>query len=382
MQSSELESASEITELWQRIELLLIPIIGMRGFTALYNRCLDLASPEYPWLKNAHEKELDIIDFSVLQNVLAAQSNAQLTQGGRASLEVLDTQLATLIGSELTSRLLDSMSRAPLNGHLSRPFIHTSPLRKDLNGHSQLAPIPGAIRSSGEMVRLENQILKNRWILHNLEQKIIELAQRWTCKQSDLLKANENLVVATCQAKGENEKDNKQLSALTLSCAMDPLTGLPNRLLFKDRLILAIASAKRSGSKIAILFLDLDKFKDINDSFGHQIGDQVLQHVAKNLTLSVRAVDTVSRYGGDEFLILLPDITELSDAIATAQKILNAIAIPFSLSDHKFHLSACLGLSLFPTDGQEADELINHADSAMYIAKKSETTHMSIYDNR
>lgn len=382
MQSSELESASEITELWQRIELLLIPIIGMRGFTALYNRCLDLASPEYPWLQNVHGKELDIIDFSVLQNVLATQSNAQLTQGGRASLEVLDTQLATLIGSELTSRLLDSMSRAPLNGHLSRPFIQISPLKKDLNGHSQLAPIPGAIRSSGEMVRLENQILKNRWILHNLEQKIIELAQRWTCKQSDLLKANENLVVATCQAKSANEKDNKHLSALTMSCAMDPLTGLPNRLLFKDRLILAIASAKRSSSKIAILFLDLDKFKDINDSFGHQIGDQVLQHVAKNLTLSVRAVDTVSRYGGDEFLILLPDITELSDAIATAQKILNAIAIPFSLSDQKFHLSASLGLSLYPTDGQEADALINHADSAMYIAKKSETTHLSVYDNR
>jgi diguanylate cyclase (GGDEF)-like protein len=353
----------------------------MRGFTALYNRCLDVASQNHPWLQNAHEGELALIDFSVLQTVLCDQTPAQVTDGGRESFEALNAQLGTLIGSELADRLLSSMTLEPLSEHLSTPFIHVRPYKKDSNIEAYVMPVD-VESAKKELIKLESQILKNRWILHNLEQKIIELGKSWTSKQSDLLKANENLVVATCIAQTDTEQRNKDFTALTLACAVDSLTGLPNRLLFKDRLKLAIASAKRNASKFAILFLDLDNFKEVNDCFGHQIGDEVLQHVAKSLTLSVRAVDTVSRYGGDEFLILLPDIMKLSDGTAIAQKILNTIAIPFFLKDQKFMLSASIGMSVYPSDGQDADTLIDHADSAMYIAKKSEATHLAIYDNR
>jgi diguanylate cyclase (GGDEF)-like protein len=327
-----LESAVEITELWQRIELLLIPILGMRGFTALYNRCLEIASPQHPWLSEAHGNHLTTIDFSILKSVLSSQSNDEVIGGGKDSFEALYTQLSTLIGPELADRLLDSITMAPLSTHLSVPYINVD------RSAAVSPPLPKRYTSAEVvnqgLIKLEGQILKSRWILHNLEQKILELGKSWTEKQTDLLKANENLVVATCLAQGDTAQRDKDITALTLSCAMDSLTGLPNRLLYKDRLALAISAAKRTTKKIAVLFVDLNKFKTINDTLGHNIGDLVLQHVAKALSLSVRALDTVSRHGGDEFLILLPEISKISDAIVIAQKVSKSIAIPFSVLNY------------------------------------------------
>ncbi|MBZ5699855.1 MAG: EAL domain-containing protein [Acidobacteriia bacterium] len=149
----------------------------------------------------------------------------------------------------------------------------------------------------------------------------------------------------------------------------DYLTDLPNRMLLKDRLTQAISSARRNGNRIGVLFLDLDQFKHINDSLGHAVGDQVLQSVAKRLTACVRRSDTVSRQGGDEFVVLLPELEHVEDAGLSAKKVLNALSEPHRIAEHDLHVSVSIGVSIYPDDGQNAETLIQHADTAMYQAK-------------
>jgi diguanylate cyclase (GGDEF)-like protein/PAS domain S-box-containing protein len=149
----------------------------------------------------------------------------------------------------------------------------------------------------------------------------------------------------------------------------DLLTGLPNRLLFKDRLNLAIAQAKRSRQKLAVMFLDLDRFKVVNDSLGHVVGDQLLQSVANRLGKCVREGDTLARLGGDEFTLLLPQINHPEDAANTAKKILNVLSRPFFIAGLDHHFSASIGIAIYPEDGDSVDSLIKNADIAMYHVK-------------
>jgi diguanylate cyclase (GGDEF)-like protein/PAS domain S-box-containing protein len=150
----------------------------------------------------------------------------------------------------------------------------------------------------------------------------------------------------------------------------DGLSNLPNRSLFNDRLSQAMAAAHRNRTSLALLYLDLDSFKQINDSFGHLIGDRLLQSVAQRLTQCIRATDTVSRQGGDEFVILLVDINGNNDAAICAEKVLQSLRAPYALSEHKVHGSASIGIALYPQDGAEVETLLKNADSAMYEAKR------------
>ncbi len=150
----------------------------------------------------------------------------------------------------------------------------------------------------------------------------------------------------------------------------DALTGLPNRLLFKDRLTVAISQAQRERAKLAVLFLDLDRFKVINDSLGHNIGDQLLQAVASRVQSCVRESDTVARLGGDEFTILLPHLPHGEDAALVAQKIIDAVRYPFQIEGREFFMTTSSGISLYPDDGFDAETLIKNADTAMYQAKE------------
>ena len=149
----------------------------------------------------------------------------------------------------------------------------------------------------------------------------------------------------------------------------DFLTGLPNRVLLTERLTQAIALAKRRRKQVALVFLDLDYFKHINDSLGHGIGDQVLQRVAERLSATVRATDTVCRQGGDEFVILLAEIEEPQDAARVAEKLLSAFAVPHLIGTHEIHVSLSMGISVYPDDGLDVDEVLQNADTAMYHAK-------------
>jgi diguanylate cyclase (GGDEF)-like protein/PAS domain S-box-containing protein len=151
----------------------------------------------------------------------------------------------------------------------------------------------------------------------------------------------------------------------------DSLTDLPNRILLSDRLTQAIALAHRSGKKLAVLFLDIDRFKHINDSLGHAIGDRLLQSVAQRLLACVRRSDTVSRQGGDEFVILLPEVAHADDAAAIADVILLALSTPHHIAKHDLHVTASVGIATYPDDGTDAETLMQNADLAMYDAKDS-----------
>jgi diguanylate cyclase (GGDEF)-like protein/PAS domain S-box-containing protein len=151
----------------------------------------------------------------------------------------------------------------------------------------------------------------------------------------------------------------------------DSLTDLPNRILLSDRLTQAIALAHRSGKKLAVLFLDIDRFKHINDSLGHAIGDRLLQSVAQRLLACVRRSDTVSRQGGDEFVILLPEVAHAGDAAAIADVILLALSTPHHIAKHDLHVTASVGIATYPDDGTDAETLMQNADLAMYDAKDS-----------
>lgn len=149
----------------------------------------------------------------------------------------------------------------------------------------------------------------------------------------------------------------------------DVLTGLPNRLLFRDRLFYTVALAQRHGRQCGVLFLDLDGFKDINDSHGHSLGDQLLQSIAQRLLTCVRDSDTVARQGGDEFMVLLTEIGRPEDAAHSAQKLLAELIRPYNVAGEVFHISVSIGISLYPGDGTDSGTLINAADTAMYHAK-------------
>ena len=150
----------------------------------------------------------------------------------------------------------------------------------------------------------------------------------------------------------------------------DALTGLPNRLLFNDRIETVIAEAHRTGEMFAVLFVDLDRFKNINDSLGHGVGDQVLVGVAQRLRASVRASDTVARYAGDEFTLILRHIVQRDDVMRIAEKIVRVMEAPLTLADgSELHITASIGVSFYPDDGATAERLLKHADVAMYSAK-------------
>ena len=149
----------------------------------------------------------------------------------------------------------------------------------------------------------------------------------------------------------------------------DALTDLPNRLLFHDRLTQALAQARRHGHGLAVLFMDLDQFKLVNDTLGHSAGDRLLQQLAERLSRAVRAEDTVARVGGDEFTILLPHIAQPDDAARVAQNILAAVALPVEIEDQRIFLTTSIGISIFPADGYDAEGLLTSADIAMYRAK-------------
>ena len=150
----------------------------------------------------------------------------------------------------------------------------------------------------------------------------------------------------------------------------DPLTRLPNRLLFNDRLDQALRRAEREAHQVAVLFLDLDRFKNINDSLGHPVGDVLLQEAAQRLIQLVRREDTVARLGGDEFIILIEEIKEAQDVAHLAKKIIEAFARPFMVKERELHLTVSVGISLYPHDGTDGATLVRNADAAMYRAKE------------
>jgi diguanylate cyclase (GGDEF)-like protein/PAS domain S-box-containing protein len=159
----------------------------------------------------------------------------------------------------------------------------------------------------------------------------------------------------------------------------DTLTGLPNRLLFNDRLAMAMAQAQRQQRKVAVLFIDLDRFKIINDSLGHSFGDRLLQSVSQRIQLTIREGDTLARLGGDEFTLLLPALAEAVDAAKVADKVLEVLRLPFELDGRELFVTASMGVSIYPDDGADVEELVKNSDTAMYRAKEQGRDNYQLY---
>jgi len=174
-------------------------------------------------------------------------------------------------------------------------------------------------------------------------------------------------IVANYRDVSERKKVEEEMKHQALH---DTLTGLPNRNLYQDRLGLALAHARRSGHPLAVMFVDLDLFKLINDNLGHIVGDRLLQEVGQRVVGCVRSSDTVARVGGDEFIVIVEDLDRSETALGVADKILEEVGRPYFIDDHQLHVTASIGISIFPTDTDDADTLTRNADKAMYRAKE------------
>ncbi|KPK09015.1 MAG: hypothetical protein AMJ64_01685 [Betaproteobacteria bacterium SG8_39] len=182
----------------------------------------------------------------------------------------------------------------------------------------------------------------------------------------------------TAELKSANERleaeigERRQAEARALHIAdHDSLTGLPNRRLLEDRLTQALALSKRNRKLTATMFVDLDRFKTINDTLGHAVGDIVLKKVAERLVGQLRVGDTVCRVGGDEFLVVLPEIKRVSDAAHVARKVIENLAVPIQVDEHELSVTPSIGIAIFPDDGRDAESLIRNADAAMYHVKET-----------
>ena len=236
-------------------------------------------------------------------------------------------------------------------------------------------PSENAATVARELAELRREVERVRAELARVRADVVAAeGQLGRQHAAQLLEANEQLLLASLRTQSDAETAAKTaaqtLQEVSRSAERDTLTELPNRVLLLDRLAQAIANSKRRGTRAALLFLDLDNFKQINDALGHGVGDQVLKLAARRLASSVRAADTVSRHGGDEFVILLAEVGEACDAIAIAGKVSEALSAPSQVGGHVIRLTASIGISIYPDDGEDADTLIDRADAAMYRAKR------------
>lgn len=209
---------------------------------------------------------------------------------------------------------------------------------------------------SAELVRLRCEFL----LQHNI----------WYQRQQQNLHDNQVLSLALLHASAINSSTVAQLDQLTHDSQCDSLTQTLNRSIMQDRIEQAISLSKRQHRTFALLFIDLDNFKPINDQYGHAAGDAILRQVSSRLQHAIRDSDAVSRHGGDEFLLLLSNVNHPQDAGLFADKLCQLLAEPYQLNNAQVRLSASIGIAQFPADADNAMALINHADAAMYRAKQ------------
>ncbi len=190
-----------------------------------------------------------------------------------------------------------------------------------------------------------------------------------SAQKTHLLDVNEQLVLAALTADTIAETALMNFKELSRISQRDPLTDTPNRALMLDRMDSAIALARRNSKRVAVVFIDFDRFKQINDSLGHEIGDAALKLVARRLESVVRDTDTVSRHSGDEFLVLLAEVGQIADVAAVAEKMLAVFEEPAQIGSHLLTFSASIGIAFYPEDAADSASLINLADAAMYRAK-------------
>lgn len=243
-----------------------------------------------------------------------------------------------------------------MTGYRKEEAVGKTTLDLNLWGEAERAPILNQLSTHGRVKDYEIQILK----------KTGEL--RIGSMSADVIRINEEECILS--SIGDITEQSRMRNQLQDMAMHDALTGLPNRRLFYDRFKIALANAQRRMTKLSLLSIDLDKFKVINDTLGHSVGDLVLMEAARRLTGCARHVDTVARFGGDEFLLLLSEINLKEDAAVVAQRILDIFRQPFVVKDHPLHLSASIGIAIYPEHGEDIETLLRISDEALYSTKE------------
>lgn len=228
---------------------------------------------------------------------------------------------------------------------------------------------PAAVNDDAERLFVERAAYKLAWERCNAQLK---------SAHADLLE------LRNAESKLKRRLAERTLSedALRRLAYHDTLTGLANRLLLRESLAHEIVQAKRRQTRLATLFLDLDRFKDINDAFGHAAGDAVLKQVSSRLTACVRAGDIVCRYGGDEFVLVLIDIGTATQAVRIARKVIAQVSAPYPLNSHEVRATASIGIAIYPENGQDVDSLVENADTAMLGVKVNGRNHYEFVTDR
>ncbi|WP_147376810.1 EAL domain-containing protein [Noviherbaspirillum saxi] len=265
--------------------------------------------------------------------------------------------------SESWVRMLDACEIGAVGASCSEAMFHRTRILS-----ADIAQTPGWNTLSGPVLE---QGLRSCWSTPILSQKgrvlgSVDMYCRQACDPTpgDLRLADTAVRIAGIAIERKHSEER-----ISYMAHHDALTGLPNRVLLQDRLRQAIAQAQRADKFVALMFIDLDYFKHINDSLGHQVGDQLLQMVSARLLLCLRKEDSLARLGGDEFVLILPSLVDGHAAGAVAQKILEELKNALHVDGHELHIGASIGISLYPADGKDADALMRAADTAMYHAK-------------
>jgi diguanylate cyclase (GGDEF)-like protein len=346
------------------------------------------------------ERILHGAGYTCVTSTLDPRAVYELHREHRYNLILLDLQMPGMDGFEVMTLLktLDSNSYLPVLVITAQPEHKLRALQFGVRDFiSKPFDLPEVLTRIHNM--LEVQLLHREMQHHSqvLEQTVQELRDTETglrLSQVALLTesaaladhaqqlqlANEHLVKSTIAAHELAEEIGRAKLQMAYLAQHDALTGLPNRILLNDRLTQAMALAQRQGKQLALMFLDLDRFKYINDSLGHSVGDQLLLSVAHHLTAAVRGSDTVCRQGGDEFVILLADVEHARDAALSAEKILTALTAPHRIDQLELHVTVSIGISIYPEDGQDVDSLIKSADTAMYHAKENGRNNFQFFE--
>lgn len=349
-------------------------------------------------IEQAPGKWLWILERGKVVETKAVETKAVETKGGETNAQqqpirmtgtTRDITQRKLIENELvlSSQVLNSMNEAVIVADLDYRIRAVNPAFSAITGYSEqqisdkyLINLAYSKQQRDVFNSIEQQLFRHRhwageiWIRNKARRAILVWLE---INQVIDIKGETSHFVAVFTDITERKKAEEDLRFLA---NFDTLTGLPNRTLFQDRLNHAISQAHRTNNIVALLFLDLDRFKHINDSMGHHIGDLLLKAVAHRLQHAVREGDTVARLGGDEFTIII-EATKTNPATLISEKVLKAFQTPFLIEDKSLTISTSIGISLYPNDAEEVDSLIKFADTAMYHAKALGRNNFQFYTN-